>query len=129
MRVLSDVTDYTAGSMRCRAFLGIAADGTAAVAFPSVVRASSGDAQVPALLLAKSAGPAPADWTALARGLAGTRWSAPPARSESSRTSARAAPLVRPVTWRCGPLRQDRLSAVGHRAEPIGAVAHSAMGE
>jgi FAD/FMN-containing dehydrogenase len=76
MCVLKDVTDYTAGSMRRRAFLGIAAAGAAtsaaAVAFPSAARAASGDAQAPALLLARSAGPAPADWTALARDLAGT---------------------------------------------------------
>src|SRR5579859_7741271 len=68
--VQSDVTNYTAGSLRRRAFLGLAAGGAAAVAFPEIAPAAAGAAQAP--LLARAAGPTPADWTALAKDLAGT---------------------------------------------------------
>jgi FAD/FMN-containing dehydrogenase len=65
------VTNPTEGSLRRRAFLGLAAAGAAAVSFPEVARAASAQAQAPSLLLARTAGPTPADWTALAKDLAG----------------------------------------------------------
>ncbi len=52
--------------MKRRAFLGIAAGGAAAVAVPGIARAASSG------IAARAAGPAPADWTALAHDLAGT---------------------------------------------------------
>jgi FAD/FMN-containing dehydrogenase len=56
--------------MKRRAFVGIAAGAAAGVAIPEVARAASGTV-VPAGTAARTAGPAPADWTALARDLAG----------------------------------------------------------
>jgi FAD/FMN-containing dehydrogenase len=55
-----------------RAFLGIAAGGAAAVAMPGAAGAVVDRALAPSGILARSAGPAPADWTALAKDLSGT---------------------------------------------------------
>jgi len=55
-----------------RTFLGIAAGGAAAVAIPGVAGAAVDHALAPAGILARAAGPTPADWTALAHDLSGT---------------------------------------------------------
>ena len=70
------MTKQTESSLKRRAFLGIAAGGAAAaavpgVAHPAVARAAVNGALASSGLLARSAGPAPADWTALAKDLAG----------------------------------------------------------
>jgi FAD/FMN-containing dehydrogenase len=65
-RRLKDVTNSTNSSLKRRAFLSIAAGGAAAVAVPGIARAASSG------FGARAAGPAPADWTALAHDLAGT---------------------------------------------------------
>ena len=62
----------TESSLKRRTFLGIAAGGAAAVAVPGVARASVDSALAPAKILASTAGPTAADWTALAKDLAGT---------------------------------------------------------
>jgi FAD/FMN-containing dehydrogenase len=56
----------TESSVKRRAFLGLAAGGAAAVALPGTAGAAV------ASVLARSAGPAPSDWTALAHDLSGT---------------------------------------------------------
>ncbi len=65
-RRLKVVTNSTNSSLKRRAFLGIAAGSAAAIAVPGVARAASSG------IAARAAGPAPADWTALAHDLAGT---------------------------------------------------------
>lgn len=69
--VLKFVTNPTAGSLKRRAFLGIAAGGAAAVAVPGIARAAADRTLAPSGILARTAGPTPADWTALAKDLAG----------------------------------------------------------
>jgi FAD/FMN-containing dehydrogenase len=66
------VTNATHSSLQRRAFLGIAAGSVAAIAVPGVAGAAVDRALAPSSLAARAAGPAPADWTALARDLAGT---------------------------------------------------------
>jgi FAD/FMN-containing dehydrogenase len=70
--VLRNVTKPTESSLKRRTFLGLAAGGAAAVAVPGVARAAAGATLAPSGLLARAAGPAPSDWTALAKDLAGT---------------------------------------------------------
>jgi FAD/FMN-containing dehydrogenase len=70
------VINSTESSLKRRAFLGIAAGGAAAVAVPGIAPAAVARADVNSPLassgiLARAAGPAPADWTALAKDLAG----------------------------------------------------------
>ena len=65
------MTNSTESSLKRRAFLGIAAGGVAAVAVPGIAHAASGASLASSSLLARAAGPTPADWTALARDLAG----------------------------------------------------------
>jgi hypothetical protein len=55
----------TESSLKRRAFLGLAAGGTAAIAVPGLARAAAD-------LGARTSGPSPADWAALARDLSGT---------------------------------------------------------
>ena len=69
--VLRDVIISTEGSLKRRAFLGIAAGGAAAVAVPGIARAATDGPSTTSSILARAAGPTPADWTALARDLAG----------------------------------------------------------
>jgi hypothetical protein len=69
------VTDITEGSLKRRAFLGIAAGGVAAVAVPGIASAAGAASARPltrSSILASAAGPTAADWTALAKDLAGT---------------------------------------------------------
>jgi FAD/FMN-containing dehydrogenase len=72
------VTNSTEGSIRRRAFLGLAAGGAAAVAVPALATAAAGQALAPSGAVrpgirgARSAGPTPADWAALAKDLSGT---------------------------------------------------------
>ncbi len=70
--VLTGVTNSTESSLKRRAFLGIAAGGAVAVAAPGVARAAVAGTLGSSGILARAAGPAPADWTALAKDLAGT---------------------------------------------------------
>jgi len=70
--VVTGVTNSAESSLKRRAFLGIAAGGAAAVAVPGVARAATGGTLAPSGILARTAGPTPADWTALAHDLAGT---------------------------------------------------------
>ena len=70
--VLRDVTNSPESSLKRRAFLGIAAGGAAAVAVPGIAHAAAGASLASSSILARAAGPTPADWTALARDLAGT---------------------------------------------------------
>src|SRR5579859_2931880 len=69
--VLRVVINSTESSLKRRAFLGIAAGGAAAVAVPGIAHAAAGGPLAPSGILARAAGPAPADWTALAKDLAG----------------------------------------------------------
>ena len=69
--VLRGVTNSTESSLKRRAFLGIAAGGAAAVAVPGIAHAATGASLGSSSILARAAGPTPADWTALARDLAG----------------------------------------------------------
>ena len=69
--VCTDVINSPAGSLRRRAFLGIAAGGAAAVAVPGLARAAAARPLTPPGILARASGPVPADWTALATDLAG----------------------------------------------------------
>jgi FAD/FMN-containing dehydrogenase len=66
------VTNHTEASLKRRAFLGLAAGGATAVALPGTAHAAAGRPAAPSALLARAAGPAPADWTALAKDLTGT---------------------------------------------------------
>jgi FAD/FMN-containing dehydrogenase len=66
------VTDPTQSSLKRRTFLGIAAGGAAAVAAGGIARAAAASPVAASGILARTAGPAPADWTALAHDLAGT---------------------------------------------------------
>jgi FAD binding domain/Berberine and berberine like len=71
-RVLTVVTNSTEGSLRRRTFLGAAAGGAAAVAVPGIARAATDRTLAPSGTAARAAGPAPADWSALAKDLSGT---------------------------------------------------------
>jgi FAD/FMN-containing dehydrogenase len=74
-RVRTSVSNSTEASLKRRAFLGLAAGGAAAVAVPGIASAASAAVARPASrsgLLARAAGPTAADWTALAKDLAGT---------------------------------------------------------
>jgi FAD/FMN-containing dehydrogenase len=66
------VTNSTESSLKRRAFLGIAAGGAAAVAVPGIARAEVGQNLAASGIAARAAGPAAADWTALAKDLSGT---------------------------------------------------------
>ena len=66
------MTNLTEGSLKRRAFLGLAAGGAAAVAVPGIASAATGQRSAMSSILAAAAGPAAADWTALAKDLAGT---------------------------------------------------------
>jgi hypothetical protein len=66
------VTNPPESSLKRRAFLGIAAGGAAVVAVPGIARAAADGTLAPSGILARAAGPTPADWTALAKDLAGT---------------------------------------------------------
>jgi len=70
--VVTGVTNPAESPLKRRAFLSIAAGGAAAVAVPGVARAAAGGTLAPSSILARTAGPSPADWTALAHDLAGT---------------------------------------------------------
>jgi FAD/FMN-containing dehydrogenase len=70
--VLTSVSNPEESSLKRRVFLGIAAGGAAAVAVPGVARAAVASDLAPSGIAARAAGPAPSDWTALARDLAGT---------------------------------------------------------
>jgi FAD/FMN-containing dehydrogenase len=61
------VTNWIEGSLRRRAFLGIAAGSAAVIAAPGAARAAAGRALAPS----GRAAPSPADWAALATDLAG----------------------------------------------------------
>ena len=66
------MTNSTDSSLLRRAFLGLAAGGAAAVAVPGIASATAGRALASSGIAARAAGPAPADWTALAKDLSGT---------------------------------------------------------
>jgi FAD/FMN-containing dehydrogenase len=66
------VTNSTDSSLLRRAFLGLAAGGAAAVAAPGIAGAAVERALTSRGIAARAAGPAPADWTALAKDLSGT---------------------------------------------------------
>ena len=66
------MTNPTESPLKRRAFLGIAAGGAAAVAVPGIARSATDRTLTPSGILARTAGPTPADWTALAKDLAGT---------------------------------------------------------
>jgi FAD/FMN-containing dehydrogenase len=66
------VVKWTEGSLRRRAFLGVAASSAAVIAAPGAARAAVGRALAPYGSAARAAGPSPADWVALATDLAGT---------------------------------------------------------
>ena len=76
-RVLVRVSTSSEPSLERRAFLGVAAGGVAAIAAPAVARAASHQPAhptrpaAPTGVAARSSGPTPADWTALAHDLAG----------------------------------------------------------
>jgi FAD/FMN-containing dehydrogenase len=73
--VLTGVTNPTESSLKRRVFLGLAAGGAAAIAAPGLARAAAAAPSAPSApsgLLARTAGPTPADWTALAHDLAGS---------------------------------------------------------
>jgi FAD/FMN-containing dehydrogenase len=70
--VLQDVTNPVESALKRRAFLGLAAGGAAVIATPGIARAAADGALAPSGILARTAGPAPADWTALAHDLSGT---------------------------------------------------------
>jgi FAD/FMN-containing dehydrogenase len=65
------VSTSTEPSLKRRAFLGAAAGAVAAVAAPAIAEAAVTRAAAPIGIAAKSSGPTPADWTALAHDLAG----------------------------------------------------------
>ena len=66
------MSNLTEGSLKRRAFLGLAAGGAAAVAVPGTASAATGQRSATSSILAAAAGPTAADWTALAKDLAGT---------------------------------------------------------
>jgi FAD/FMN-containing dehydrogenase len=66
------VTNPTKSSLKRRTFLGIAAGGAAVVAAGGITRAAAASPVATSGILARTAGPTPADWTALAHDLAGT---------------------------------------------------------
>jgi FAD/FMN-containing dehydrogenase len=66
------VTNPTESSLKRRTFLGIAAGGAAVVAAGGITRAAAASPVATSGILARTAGPTPADWTALAHDLAGT---------------------------------------------------------
>ena len=71
--VLIDVTNTSSAvSVKRRAFLGVAAGGAAALAVPAVAEAAVARPRAPIGIGARSAGPTPADWTALAHDINGT---------------------------------------------------------
>jgi FAD/FMN-containing dehydrogenase len=68
------VTNFSEPSLKRRAFLGVAAGGVAAIATPAVAQVAQAAVirqAAPVGIAARSAGPTPADWTALAHDLAG----------------------------------------------------------
>jgi FAD/FMN-containing dehydrogenase len=72
--VLLDVTNTSEPSLKRRAFLGVAAGGVAAIATPAVAQVAQAAVirqAAPVGIAARSSGPTPADWTALAHDLAG----------------------------------------------------------
>jgi FAD/FMN-containing dehydrogenase len=71
-RVLLIVTHSSESPLARRAFLGIAAGSAAAVAVPGIASASIDRALTSSGIAARSAGPSPADWTALGHDLTGT---------------------------------------------------------
>ncbi len=71
-RVLTIVTNSSESPLARRAFLGLAAGSAAAVAVPGIASASVDRALTSSGIAARSAGPSPADWTALGHDLSGT---------------------------------------------------------
>src|ERR1700744_261739 len=69
--VLRSVSNQADSSLKRRTFLGLAAGGAAVIAAPGIASAAVSGTLAPSGLLARSAGPPPADWTALAHDLAG----------------------------------------------------------
>ncbi len=65
------MTNSTESALKRRAFLGIAAGGAVAVAVPGIAQAAVNSPLASSGILARAAGPTPADWTALAKDLAG----------------------------------------------------------
>src|SRR6202012_3671731 len=70
-RVLKSVSNAADSPLKRRAFLGLAAGGAAAIAVPGIANAAVAKTLAPASLLARAAGPTPADWTALGKDLSG----------------------------------------------------------
>jgi FAD/FMN-containing dehydrogenase len=70
-RVLKSVSNAADSPLKRRAFLGLAAGGAAAIAVPGIANAAAAKTLAPASLLARAAGPTPADWTALGKDLSG----------------------------------------------------------
>jgi hypothetical protein len=66
------VTDSRQSYLKRRAFLAAATAGAAAVAAPGIAQAAASGSLLAARAGARAAGPAPADWAALARDLSGT---------------------------------------------------------
>jgi FAD/FMN-containing dehydrogenase len=66
------VTNSTSSSLPRRAFLGLAAGGAAVAAVPGLARAAAAAPAASPGIASRAAGPAPGDWTALAKDLAGT---------------------------------------------------------
>jgi FAD/FMN-containing dehydrogenase len=69
--VLRNVTNPAESSLKRRTFLGLAAGGAAVIAAPGIASAAVDRSLAPSGILARAAGPTPADWTALARDLTG----------------------------------------------------------
>src|SRR6201996_8253858 len=69
--VLRGVTNSTESSLKRRTFLGLAAGGAAVIAAPGVASAAVDKPLAPSRILARASGPTTADWTALAKDLAG----------------------------------------------------------
>src|ERR1700744_3643083 len=69
--VLRSVSNQADSSLKRRTFLGLAAGGAAVIAAPGIASAAVSGTLAPSGLLARSAGPTPSDWTALAKDLAG----------------------------------------------------------
>ena len=72
--VITSVTNLPGRPVNRRAFVGLAAAGAAvaAVGAPEIVHAAVSHAATTSGIAARAAGPTPADWTALAKDLAGT---------------------------------------------------------
>src|ERR1700761_7193115 len=69
--VLRGVTNSTESSLKRRTFLGLAAGGAAVIAAPGIASAAVDKPLAPSRILARASGPTTADWTALAKDLAG----------------------------------------------------------